>query len=145
MIREHGNMWSIFKETDYFIFTGNSFIRGDGELVMGRGMAKQVKQRFPTVPQELGCEIPHNGKYALKFCMVDGHEIGVFQVKQHFMDDAQLSLIELSTQSLRVLANEETDKRFDMNYPGIGYGRRKQSDVAPIIDTLPDNVHIWTY
>lgn len=148
MIREHGDMWSVFKKSDYFIFTANSYVRMDGNLVMGRGLAYQVQKRFPEVAIRLGMEIEHLQKYALIFCRTDIHdypEIGAFQVKRHYMDDADLALIELSTQGLRVLANELPNKQFDMNYPGIGYGRLKREEVAPIINTLPDNVHIWTY
>ena len=46
MIQKIGDMWSIFNITDYFIFTGNSYIKINGAVVMGRGLALDVKKRI---------------------------------------------------------------------------------------------------
>jgi hypothetical protein len=31
-----------------------------------------------------------------------------------------------------------------LNYPGIGCGGLQKSRVRPIIEELPDTVHVWT-
>ena len=145
MIREHGNMWSIFGSTDYFIVTTNSYVRGNGQLVMGRGAAFQLKRHFPELPAVAGRVILHLGIYGMIWLLRPREVIGLFQVKKHFKDNARIDLIVMATNILRAKARDCPEKRFDMNFPGIGNGHLKESDVLPIIEVLPDNVHIWTY
>lgn len=147
MLLEKGNMWSILDLTDYFIFTGNSYIRTDGALVMGRGMAQKVRDKWPGIDKTIGHEITHLSRYLI---VIENYfpmttKIGAFQVKYHFKDKAELNLIHQSTTLLAHLANDVPDKRFDMNFPGIGNGRLDYTDVITIIRELPDNVHIWTF
>lgn len=150
MIREHGNMWSIFDTTDYFLITTNSYIRGDGELVMGRGMARQMKSRIPNSPRLFAADITHMSEYGLvtydlSELYPDMPMLGCFQVKTHYREAASSMLIKQSTEMLQLLSEDSADTRFDLNYPGIGNGRMAYETVAPIIRSLPDNVHIWTY
>lgn len=149
MIRERGDMWSIFGHTDVFLFTGNSYIRKDGALVMGRGIAKQVATRFPEVPYDLGKQIDHLKEYNV--LLADKHynektNIGVLQVKYHFADAADLALVEESLIILKMWTEEyDENVRFDINYPAIGYGRRSIEIIEPMVEELPNNVHVWTY
>ena len=150
MIREHGNMWSIFNSTDYFLITTNSYIRQDGELVMGRGMAYQMKKRIPNTPRLFAEDITHMGEYGLvtydlSELYPDIPMLGCFQVKTHYREAASSALIKQSTEMLQLLSEDRPDIRFDLNCPGIGNGRMAYEIVRPIIQALPDNVHIWTY
>ena len=147
MIREHGNMWSIYEETDYFLVTTNSYIRADGELVMGRGMAKQAKSRFPELPQLLGNRIEHLRLYGLEIIELPGEKgwIGAFQVKRHFKYDAEVDIIKFSVGKLKTLAQLFSQARYDLNFPGIGNGRLTPPEVLGLLEPLPNNVHIWTY
>ncbi len=49
-----GNMWTAYEPADLFLITTNSTIRRDGALVMGRGIARQAKERFPDLDVTLG-------------------------------------------------------------------------------------------
>lgn len=151
MILEKGNMWDVFIESDLWLFTGNSYINQNGELVMGRGLALEVKNRFPALPKELGgyiCDMNdgHLGCYGLiPWLMLEySGMIGVFQVKRHFRDNARLSLIGHSCVKLMSYLNRNNNmKPVDLNFPGIGYGRLDREQVLPIISELPDIVHVW--
>ena len=66
MVLEVGDMWSVFGKTDLFCITTNSFIRKDGQLVMGRGIALATKKRVPNIAKMLGDRI--NGDYGLLIC-----------------------------------------------------------------------------
>jgi len=149
MKRETGNMFDEFDqhgELHLMFVTTNSYIRTDGALVMGRGAAKVMAHRFPEFPYELGKNIEHLGIYGIRMKIRDQTDLGIFQVKQHFKDKASLALIEASTRDLTDLANGLSEHhRIDMNYPGIGYGGLNYQAVDPIIQNLPDNVHIWTF
>lgn len=145
MIIKQGNMWEKLGESDYIFFTGNSYITKDGRLVMGRGAAKQCLQLFPKIDIEFGKRIEHLEDYGLVVLDKTPTKIGVFQVKRKFKNVASLDLIFKSTLQLSGLAKTNPDKQFELNYPGIGYGKLEIRDVDPIIRILPDNVRIWTW
>lgn len=147
---ERGNMWNAFKNSDAFCITTNSYIRNDGEVVMGRGIAKQAKNLFDDLPLALGNKIEescgHLGTYGiLPSNRNDIDKMVAFQVKTHFKNDATVGLIENSAKALGRMAHKYDGKRFDLNFPGIGNGGRDQSEVMPIVKELPDNVHIWRF
>lgn len=144
MILEHGDMWDIFDYTNHFIFTGNNYIKQNGALVMGRGIAREVRDRFPGVDLAIGKQVDVRTKHGF-YGLILGRHIGVFQVKRHFGEAADLGLISDSAFILSDVAGRNPENRFDMNFPGIGNGHLKYNDVLPIIQNLPDNVHIWTF
>lgn len=151
--REALNNGSISYSNTIFLFTGNSYITRDGNLVMGRGAALAVKNAFPALPEIFGAHIRAEGKsssiplvkgfphYGL--CILPRVYLGVFQVKYHFMSDADLNLIAYSTYLLTEYLKANPTKKVIMNFPGIGYGRRHSNDVLPIIQMLSDSVTIF--
>lgn len=145
MILERGDMWSVFDKSDHFCITTNSYIRKDGALVMGRGIAKEAAQRIPGIEFRAGRQVKlecgHLGVYQPIYC----DPIVLFQVKRHFSSPASIDLIRLSCAALSVWASAHTNDRFDLNFPGVGNGKLRREDVLPIINTLPDNVHVWEY
>jgi len=145
-----GNLWDYTDKADVLIFTGNSFIKRNGELVMGRGMALEVKKRYPFVPKLIGELIrsyPNPRKYGLAILenLKLPFKIGSFQVKYHFRDPANMELIRYSTSLLREYAEKNQHLTVFLNFPGIGYGRLKrlEGEIKRIISELPDNVYIW--
>ena len=145
---EYGDMWQIFNITDFFIFTGNSVITRYGRLVMGAGIALEVKEKIKGIDSVLGKKIAKNREYNFiyvspKETSIYNTNIGVFQVKYHFKYKAELNLVKRATKKLSEVALAFPDKRFDMNFPAIGYGGLKINEIMPIIKLLPNNVHIW--
>ena len=145
MILEKGNMWDVFRNTDYFFITTNSFIKKDGSLVMGAGIARQLRDKVKGIDYLLGQEISktcgHLGTYGI---MIFNHG-GIFQVKHHFKQKAKTELIEESTKQLSAFATSNKHFRIDINFPGIGNGGLTYDEVYPIIEVLPDNVHVWRF
>jgi len=141
-----GSMWDSYEESDFFCITTNSYIRKDGELVMGRGIALEAKTRFPELPKIFGDKIAHMAEYSvISAGSFAGTEILAFQVKTHYMDNAEHKLIERSALELCKLANTMNNKRFNLNFPGIGFGKLTEGEVLPIIEMLPDNVSVWKF
>lgn len=142
-----GDMRTVINQVDHFIVTTNSFIKTNGAVVMGRGLAKQVRDSFPGVDKALGQEIvrvtglKQGGKYGLLL----GNPLSAFQVKYHFKDTADIELIEFSTDMLHREALVNPNKKYALNFPGIGNGKLSYDEVKPIIDELPDNVQVWTF
>lgn len=142
---KQGNMWDIYIEVDNFVITTNSFLKNNGAVVMGRGIAQQARDSFEGIDFYFGERIKescgHLGTYGFIFTT----PIALFQVKKHFKDQASLELISLSTEMLASAAKKHPKETFALNYPGVGNGKLDKKDVQPIIETLPDNVQIWTF
>jgi len=150
MILQYGNMWSVWPETDLFLITANSFIKRTGQLVMGAGIARQARDRFPGIDTTLGQAIRetcgHLGEYGLLISpRWPAARLGLFQVKYHWNTEALPELIHQSADQLTEWASAHPDCRIDLNFPGIGNGRLSSEQVFPIIEQLPDSVHVWQY
>lgn len=136
-----GNLWD--SKDDHIFITGNSFIKNNGELAMGRGSALELKTKDPSIALEFGSIISktcgHLGIY--KIIIIDKY--GIFQVKQHFKDEADLDLIDMSCISLNRILVDLNNPTVSMNFPGIGYGRLSVDSVFPIVQQLDDRVTIY--
>lgn len=146
-----GNMWTAYTAADLFLITTNSTLKKSSHaLVMGRGIARQAKERFPGLDVALGRQIQalcgNQGIYGL---LVSPRwptaKLGAFQVKQHYSQPASLELIRRSTATLCAWSAEHPTATVSVNFPGIGNGRLHSEDVLPIIAQLPDQVTIWEY
>lgn len=139
-----GDIWLMLKTTDLLLFTSNAAVNKAGHLVMGAGIAKEVKERFPMFPKMLGDKIKAiekvNGWYGV--LASPNYKIGAFQTKDDWRLPSTLELIEYSTEMLIQIAPNY--RRIDMPVPGCGHGGLQYRDVEPVIKRLPSNVHIWT-
>jgi hypothetical protein len=141
-----GDLWST-KDKAIFVTT-NSTIRKDGLLVMGRGAAFEMTQRYRFIPKAFGQKIwskyGNLSEYGLVSVMyaVEDTILGGFQVKKYFRDKATTKSITLSTEKLCVFAAWYSEG-ISMNFPGIGYGGLTKEQVLPIVSVLPDNVTIY--
>lgn len=145
-----GNMWTAYTTADLFLVSTNSTIRQDGALVMGRGIARQAKERFPGLDAALGRQVQalcgNQGIYGLLVSpRWPAAKLGAFQVKRHYSQPARLELIRRSTAALCTWCADHPDTSVHLNYPGIGNGRLHREAVLPIIAQLPDQVTIWEY
>ncbi len=155
----YSNLWE--SKADIYAITTNSFIKNNGELVMGRGAALEAKNQYSRLAYEAGERIlqmcGHLGEYNWfdisrvlpSGCMYDirdgkalrlVHIFGMFQVKYHFKDKADLDLIYRSTLILKNQAQRMPYAKIAMNFPGIGNGGLSIDQVLPIVQILPDNV-----
>ena len=146
-----GNMWTAYENADLYLITTNSTLKkGTHALVMGRGIARQARDRFPGLDAALGKQIlstcGNQGQYGL---LVSPRwpkaRLGAFQVKRHYSQPASLELIRHSTTALCTWCVEHPNTLVHLNFPGIGNGRLRREDVLPIIAQLPDQVTIWEF
>lgn len=155
---QRGDMWTAFASADLFLITTNSAIRKDGALVMGRGIARQARDRFPGLKAALGKQILNGcgnlGQYGLLISpRWPEAKRGAFQVKQHYDHPANtsallstsLELIRHSTAMLCAWCAAHPNAQVVLNYPGIGNGRLHREAVLAIIAQLPEQVTIWEY
>ena len=145
-----GDMWMAYPTTDLFLITTNSTLRRDGALVMGRGIARQARDRFLGLGKVLGQHVlnlcGNQGEYGLLISpRWPEAKLGVFQVKRHYSHAASLELIQNSTTALCAWCTEQPKATIALNFPGIGNGRLPRTAVLPILQQLPDTVTIWEY
>ena len=153
-----GDMWTTFTETDLFLITTNATIKRNGALVMGRGIARQARDRFPGLDAALGKQIKNVcGSPSARFRSGQGQygllvsprwpkaKLGAFQVKWHYSQPASLELIRHSVATLCAWCTAHPDALVALNFPGIGNGRLCREDVLPILRQLPEQVVIWEY
>jgi len=143
-----------WKFPDIYLFTGNPILKNNGAIVMGRGAAKQIRDTYPGIDKSFGLLICkskhklslwHKNTYLLWYEITYQQHLGWFKVKDHWAEQAKISIINHSVVALTQMAKIYTDKVFHMNYPGIGNGHLKLSDVEPILIQLPDNVLLYKY
>jgi len=147
MILERGNMWDAFGQ-GIFMITTNPIVRKDGAVVMGRGIALEAKTRFPELPFLFGERLQENGgkPFIDYICHCGNTPIWYFMVKDHWREPAKKEIIQKSVEELsNWITQENLNLRIDLNFPGIGNGGLAREEVLPIIQQLPDNVHVWEY
>ena len=60
---QYGNMFEAFNEADLWLFTANGVIKRNGALVMGAGIAKTVRDKWPGIDLKIGTPLIVTGKH----------------------------------------------------------------------------------
>ena len=142
---KQGNMWTVLGNPGFFIFTGNVVVKGNGALVMGRGIAREIRDAVPGVDKVIGDAVKLHIQSDFFYGVILMNPFSIFQVKYSYSDPADLDLIQRSSVMLGGYALRTPNIIFNLNFPGIGNGKLKYNDVLPLLESLPDNVHVWTF
>ena len=130
-----GNLWS-YHDKSIIVITTNGYIKKNGECVMGRGCAKEAKDRYPEIAKQLGNAIRISGNHV--HYLRNG--IISFPVKYNFWEKADLELIDRSAQELVKLVNFCEFEQVVMGRPGCGNGGRSWiNEVKPILEKYFDD------
>lgn len=150
-----GDMWSAFEDADLFLITTNSVVNRHGALVMGAGIVRQARERYPGLDAALGSAVLQAGdRYGLLvsprwFIPPDGSgptaKLGAFQTKVHWREDSSPELIAFSTGKLLAWCREHPAAQVHLNLPGVGLGGLSREQVLPVLASLPDSVTVWEY
>ena len=133
---------NLYHEDGIKFVTTNSYLTKDLRLVMGRGAAMELKTIFTGIDRIFGNMIHATCGHLGVYGIIKHDLYGAFQVKYHFMDKADPELIRYSAIMLKAEAGK-ADRIIHLNYPGIGNGKLSKEEVRPLLNILPDNVHIW--
>lgn len=145
-----GHMLESLRKSDLFLIVTNSYIKRNGELVMGQGIANEAREKFPGLASRLGGVISsydgHLGVYGLLVSpFYPRKNFGCFQVKTDFTEKIEIPLIIKSTKMLMEWIDSKNDTvRVDLEFPidHVSKGRGT-AEIASIIKMLPDNVNVW--
>lgn len=147
MIEISGNIWNA--EYHPRVITTNGTINVNGKAVMGRGVALDAKNKYPTLSKQLGTRLKKFGNVVYWF---NTYQLFTFPVKHDWWENADLDLITKSTTQLRDFVDTFKSQQipgFDKIYivrPGCENGKRKwETEVKPILMQYLDDRFIVVY
>ena len=139
---------------DAVCFTSNGVLNNKGELVMGAGVAKAFKQKWPDISMLAGNVVKTNGNicqiittmsYNMMFSktvkLVGFHKVDViaFPTKEHWRDQSDIDLIIKSSIELMKLCNAHSYKSVYLPRPGCACGGLDwEKEVKPAIKDILD-------
>ncbi len=130
------------------VITTNGYIKKDGSLVMGAGIARQAKDKFPGIEYELGKLVKRKGNN-VHLVKVNKLYLITFPVKHVWWDDADYDLINQSKWQLIKLVDstpEISKGPILMPKPGCGNGNLEWKHVRFLIKKhLDDRFIVMDY
>lgn len=147
MIEVKANILSndILSKADAICFTSNGIVKANGELVMGAGIAKSFKERWPVSPEYFGKFVKVGGNTAYKLNVYDNIvdryiDIVSFPTKHHWRNPSDLALIKKSAEALVKITNDNNWKYVYLPRPGVGLGGLNwDRQVKPTIENILDD------
>lgn len=156
MIEARGNLWTYLGAAGFGgarVITTNGFVKANGECVMGRGCAREARDRWPWLAKMLGAIIREDGNHVYRFPM-DWGSLVTFPAKPErgpngepgWQARAEPALIERSAAELVRIVDG-----FDLPWcvlprPGCGNGGLAWEDVRPLLEPLlDDRFHVITF
>ena len=132
-----------------FAFTANSIITPaiPPRLVMGGGIAKEVKLAFPNIDARIAQELLARGyKSGDDFHWLPNKPNGlvaVLQTKRSYADPSPLPLVRESLRALYKWMQANGEYTVHLNYPAIGLGGLSKSDIQPMLNHFDDRLVVW--
>lgn len=136
MVEVLADLWTFHRRAPICITTNGSVTK-HGLAVMGRGCAREAKERVPSLPALLGDKIRKHGNHVYWWPDL---ELITFPVKHQWYERADLDLIRKSARVLVFLADEFGWKQVVLPRPGCGNGGRAwETEVKPILADILDD------
>jgi len=141
VIHIYGDLWSEEYDRCWRVITTNGFVKRNGQVVMGRGCAREAATRHPDLPLRLGRLLK---RYGNRMFVFRRYRLITFPVKHNWWEKADKELITRSARELYELAVGWSGEVFILPRPGCGNGGLRWSEVGPLLSFLPDNVWVIT-
>jgi hypothetical protein len=131
----------------WLCITTNGAIKKNGAAVMGAGLAKDAKQKFPNIDSILGERIAYGGNCVHRLKRIERTNKGTcidvysFPTKHHWRERSDLALVKSSASKLVQIYHEALDRKENnlvvMPRPGCGNGKLDwHSQVKPAIEPI---------
>lgn len=134
----------IISKADAICFTSNGVVKSNGALVMGAGVAKAFRDRFPGIDKRAGSIVKLHGNN----CNVIGRAksnndkfatIIAFPTKHHWRNQSDLELIKASAYRLVHLIERYDWSNVYLPKPGCFNGGLKWKDVKEELENILDD------
>lgn len=133
----------MFDAPGVHIVTANSFISGDGTLVMNMGAGLSLKSRYPELPKVLGAMVKeycgHLGTYGL---LLYGSK-GILQTRRDLGGKMDPELITYGLKVLFSIAEGNPGVTYHLNHPGVSLNKMSIPEIDKLLRSLPENVWVW--
>ena len=125
---------------DAICITTNGIIKANGELVMGAGLAKKAKEKYPHLPKALGKVVSMHGNhvYYVKK-QLEPLYICSFPTKHDWRDKSDINLVIQSAKELVVLTTKMGWTRVYLTRPGCGLGGLDWQEIKPMLNQIFDD------
>lgn len=135
----------VLSKADAICFTSNGILNSNGHLVMGAGVAKAFKHRFPGLDAKAGDAVMRNGNLCQIVSLEYGTPIIAFPTKQDWRDSSDIGLIRKSSLELMELVERENWNKVALPRPGCRNGGLNWKDVKEAIEPILDDriVVVW--
>jgi len=132
------DLWEFYDKGNWIAITTNNVVKTNGEAVMGKGVALEAANKFPTLAQELGRYLRLLGD---NIPYIFPHfNLITFPTKHHYREDSSLELIKSSTEFLiKWLKGHPEIKTIYMPRPGCGNGNLHWADVKALLEPSLDD------
>lgn len=134
------NLWADLGEPALRFITTNGYVKTNGEAVMGRGCAREARDRYPGIAARLGRAIARSGNH------VHGidHDLYLgpilsFPVKHRWDEPADPELIVRSAYEAVAAFDRYGVDTALLPRPGCGNGRLSWSQIEPLIAPILDD------
>lgn len=138
------DIWNDFHILDYVCITTNSIIKVNGNLCMGAGVALEASDREPLLKSEWAKQIKAKNAVGGIYGLLSYGKYIAFQTKTDYRKPSTVEIISHSVEKLKRLAEKYPDKHFGLPYPGINHGKLTKQIVQPLLESLPDNVTVYS-
>lgn len=132
----YGDIWEYHAKGHPITITTNGYVNSRGQCVMGRGIAKQAKIKFPELPYDIA---NHLRKLGNTVGYYPNYNLFSFPTKHVWYRPSDPALIVRSTKQLVNLADIMDLSRVYMVRPGCSNGRLEWKDVKPLIEPWLDS------
>lgn len=143
MLEARGDIWEM---GGIVCVTTNGVVDRNGNAVMGAGIARQARDRYPQLATELGYQIGAWGNVLQYF---PRWKLITFPTKNDWRQPSTLVLVQRSCRELARLLDSPANitEQVFLPRPGCGYGGLDwETEVRPICERmLDDRVTIVTY
>lgn len=107
---------------DGFCVTTNGEIKKDGKAVMGAGVAKAVRDKFPGIDSRLGFLLKNHGHYVAHLGEFEHGKIMTFPTKFNWRSKSEIDLIVKSARELEALIEKHNYSSILLPKPGCSNG-----------------------
>lgn len=139
----HYKKGEMFDAPGVHIVTANSFISGDGTLVMTMGAGLSLKSHYPELPKVFGAMIQeycgHLGTYGL---LLYGSK-GILQTRRDLGGRMDPELITYGLKVLFSIAIGNPGVTYHLNHPGVSLNKMSIPEIDKRLRSLPENVWVW--
>jgi hypothetical protein len=139
-----GDLFKFRKSDSWLIIPINQIVKKDGTLVMGKGVAKDAKDTFPTLPKEWGYQMTDLGITYPTLRRSWGNFLGI-PTKKHWLDASPPALVEAGLIHLKNQSLLFPEMSFYTPLLGAGLGKIPMETALGLHEKhLSGLANVWT-